>query len=681
MAGVGRSRDRRKEGKRASISKDPREEDAKSNPRIEAGDVLQIYRNGDLDTALSQCLEITTTKYKLSPPPLLSNLLGYLGMKAFLFAGEVQPELAERCAKVALESYGKATEYVPNCIETAASYGEAMSALKLYRSAEIELNRAMSIARPLDPAIHNILYGVGIPDKSTKNHRIAAAKEKLHRAIDINRNSICADSITDVLNIIGSEGPLSAVQSATTVATCFPHSARAQYLPAYVALKVAQGLRPDIDNTEILHCALSIMDKAANDFGCSLVIALFRAKLMVVFGDYGAAESECYRALCIDQPDDPKAHEIPFGSIKGEEYDDRICSVKRQIHRLLQSIVLFATRDWSLMTCETQGTIWSVRADVLRQHYHSISHALSEVISNAQNLIRAVEIQKNNQKEGNEIIKTIKKKLRSLPSDRSSNEVWHLYIIGFSLAFLPKFSLSSKKIQEMCSTLAKKSSFDYREIILPLTRSYQWLGLSHLVSEVLAEDANAMVNRKPSDITSIGEEDIGMKLSATLELKEKDVQFSDEVAGTSSYQMDSVQTFEPSLYKPPPDPPTISRQAIRYGYNALHKPAVGPNATTPINRLIEIVNEVNNFDPYKMELSHESYRRELAKIPKDQELCAACFFERFSIVTMTSGKTIHHYQTLHHTVGLKCNMCNARFIKDSDLDYHNRYHHQQQQQQ
>lgn len=590
MAGVGRSRDRRKEGKRASISKDPREEDAKSNPRIEAGDVLQIYRNGDLDTALSQCLEITTTKYKLSPPPLLSNLLGYLGMKAFLFAGEVQPELAERCAKVALESYGKATEYVPNCIETAASYGEAMSALKLYRSAEIELNRAMSIARPLDPAIHNILYGVDIPDKSTKNHRIAAAKEKLHRAIDINRNSICADSITDVLNIIGSEGPLSAVQSATTVATCFPHSARAQYLPAYVALKVAQGLRPDIDNTEILHCALSIMDKAANDFGCSLVIALFRAKLMVVFGDYGAAESECYRALCIDQPDDPKAHEIPFGSIKGEEYDDRICSVKRQIHRLLQSIVLFATRDWSLMTCETQGTIWSVRADVLRQHYHSISHALSEVISNAQSfvnshsswilmacphptckgigkfntifmfwehvikehlsslhavsapkicesmmeghqsldvigfakdsdqqvifyfknmedlfgtfildpfstsdLIRAVEIQKNNQKEGNEIIKTIKKKLRSLPSDRSSNEVWHLYIIGFSLAFLPKvhygaysyschgfilqFSLSSKKIQEMCSTLAKKSSFDYREIILPLTRSYQWVCL------------------------------------------------------------------------------------------------------------------------------------------------------------------------------------------------------------
>lgn len=38
-------------------------------------------------------------------------------------------------------------------------------------------------------------------------------------------------------------------------------------------------------------------------------------------------------------------------------------------------------------------------------------------------------------------------------------------------------------------------------------------------SEVLAEDANAMVNRKPSDITSIGEEDIGVKLSATLDLK------------------------------------------------------------------------------------------------------------------------------------------------------------------
>lgn len=120
----------------------------------------------------------------------------------------------------------------------------------------------------------------------------------------------------------------------------------------------------------------------------------------------------------------------------------------------------------------------------------------------------------------------------------------------------------------------------------------------------------------------------------------------------------------------------------------------------------QIVNEVNNFDPYKMELSHESYRRELAKIPKDQELCAACFFRKIFYChhDLRKGKLcyflnqkhaplilrknpnlllitqiIHHCQTIHQNAGTKCNLCNARFLKDSDLEFHRRYYHQQQQ--
>lgn len=85
--------------------------------------------------------------------------------------------------------------------------------------------------------------------------------------------------------------------------------------------------------------------------------------------------------------------------------------------------------------------------------------------------------------------------------------------------------------------------------------------------------------------------------------------------------------------------------------------------------------------------------------------CVICFFERYSTIAMASGKVsyvifwiinmhilfqeknpnlllitqiIHHCQTIHQNAGTKCNLCNARFLKDSDLEFHRRYYHQQQ---
>ncbi|XP_052135556.1 uncharacterized protein LOC127754129 [Oryza glaberrima] len=349
-------------------------------------------------------------------------------------------------------------------------------------------------------------------------------------------------------------------------------------------------------------------------------------------------------------------------------------------------------------------------------------------VEGAKEVADAAELQREKRKEGNDIIKAVKKKLRNLPSDRSSNE----------------FHVACKIIQEMCHKLLKSSCTDYREFVLPLLRFHRWRELKKCISQgeitsrpnitnkdiddifmngccspewnasleldsktdkqnkhttnlklsysdnlIAGEDKRSEVlveNANPSDLELIDVEDNGVKPSATLETKVKIGQFNDEIAGTSNYQ-NSVQDVpkilvpkisDPSLYKPPPDPRIVNQQATRYGYSALHRPAIGQSVVTPVNRLVEIVDAANKFDPYEVEHSHQSYRREQAKIPKDQELCVICFFERYSTIAMASGKIIHHCQTIHQNAGTKCNSCNARFLKDSDLEFHRRYYHQQQ---
>ncbi|EEE52330.1 hypothetical protein OsJ_34359 [Oryza sativa Japonica Group] len=528
--------DRGKEA-RASRSKRGQKED-EMRLRREAAEVLDLQRNGDLDMALDRAMSL----FNASP--------------------------------------------FPDCIETTTAHGESLSASKEYSLAESQFNRALSIARPLDPAIHNISYGVSLPEKASKSQRITAARERLQRAIDINNNACCEVDVERVLSIAKSSGVAYAVHRAAAVATTFPKSARAQFLPTYVALDLAKSIEPDADKEELRMSVVEPIEKA----------------------------------------DDPSSHDIPVGSTKGDEYDDRICFVKKQIHGLLQTLVLFARRDWSLITSEKQRMILSVRLDVLCEYYSKINRSLSKSLTDAHHfeVADAAELQREKRKEGNDIIKAVKKKLRNLPSDRSSNEL----------------SYSDNLI----------AGEDKR-------------------SEVLVENAN------PSDLELIDVEDNGVKPSATLETK-----------GTSNYQ-NSVQDVpkilvpkisDPSLYKPPPDPRIVNQQATRYGYSALHRPAIGQSVVTPVNRLVEIVDAANKFDPYEVEHSHQSYRREQAKIPKDQELCVICFFERYSTIAMASGKIIHHCQTIHQNAGTKCNLCNARFLKDSDLEFHRRYYHQQQ---
>uniref|UniRef100_A0A0E0BKJ6 Uncharacterized protein n=1 Tax=Oryza glumipatula TaxID=40148 RepID=A0A0E0BKJ6_9ORYZ len=544
-------------GKEARASRSKRgQKEDEMRLRTEAAEVLDLQRNGDLDMALDRAMSL----FNASPCPMIYNLVGDLNMKAFHSrAAKGSPEMS---LWIATDMYGSAAKAVPDCIETTTAHGESLSASKEY----IDVERVLSIAKS-----SGIAYAV---------HRAAA------------------------------------------VATTFPKSARAQFLPAYVALDLAKSIEPDADKEEVLQCALKIMDSAAKISDHSLVIALFRAGLMAVLHDYAAAEDECCRALAIEKADDPSSHDIPVGSTKGDEYDDRICFVKKQIHGLLQTLVLFARRDWSLITSEKQRMILSVRLDVLCEYYSKINRSLSKSLTDAHHfeVADAAELQREKRKEGNDIIKAVKKKLRNLPSDRSSNE----------------FHVACKIIQEMCHKLLKSSCTDYREFVLPLLRFHRWLSYSdNLIagedkrSEVLVENAN------PSDLELIDVEDNGVKPSATLETK-----------GTSNYQ-NSVQDVpkilvpkisDPSLYKPPPDPRIVNQQATRYGYSALHRPAIGQSVVTPVNRLVEIVDAANKFDPYEVEHSHQSYRREQAKIPKDQELCVICFFERYSTIAMASGK-------------------------------------------
>ena len=149
----------------------------------------------------------------------------------------------------------------------------------------------------------------------TAREKLKIAGEELRRHLHQINSSKEDNEIAQVLALTGSSRDDSALAAAAEVAKRFPFSARAQLLPVFMEVEMVRTLsRDDRKKMKILAWAVKSISDVAISFPSSLVIAIYRAKLLAVLGEYEAAERECNRALCIEEPVDPKLHDIPLGS-------------------------------------------------------------------------------------------------------------------------------------------------------------------------------------------------------------------------------------------------------------------------------------------------------------------------------------------------------------------------------
>jgi hypothetical protein len=170
------------------------------------------------------------------------------------------------------------------------------------------------------------------------------------------------------------------------VAKAFPNLARAQYLNPYMDLEFVRGLDASINRRALLRRRTLVMaERAAQAFPNSLAIASFHARLLILLGEYHAAERECHRALILKEHDDPQHDCIPPGSITGKNCCERLAS---QFHELLKMIQTLANHYWSSMSSERREVFLSVRLDALQDEYSKVDCSSSITMSDLQRFVK-----------------------------------------------------------------------------------------------------------------------------------------------------------------------------------------------------------------------------------------------------------------------------------------------------
>ncbi|KAF2911532.1 hypothetical protein DAI22_11g187100 [Oryza sativa Japonica Group] len=269
--------------------------------------------------------------------------------------------------------------------------------------AEQAYTSALAIPLPVDPALHNAAYGLHGRDRTTVNARVKDAREKANLAYGRFKKKVVDEWVAEMLQFLRGnllrknprasakeilkaqrDAMVEARKKAKSMVDAMPNSARAQCFHGLMDLNFVYLLDEAIDKRSALRrSTLAILDRAAERFPKSLVIASFRAKLLYILGDYDAAERDCRRGYTMKNPDDPADDCIPPGSIGGENKGDRLITHVSEFHELINKIVRTANLYWNSMTQEQRGEFLSVRFDELQEDYNKVdrsSFTMSDVL-------------------------------------------------------------------------------------------------------------------------------------------------------------------------------------------------------------------------------------------------------------------------------------------------------------
>ncbi|XP_052135069.1 uncharacterized protein LOC127753697 [Oryza glaberrima] len=368
--------------------------------REEAAGILRLHHEGGFSAAMARAVELGL---KHGGSALVLNLVGTLHQVNYTACrvmsccgggagsgreGSAEEEEEEEHKRAALSAFAAAAWLAPNCVDIAVSHAEMLSEVERYEEAYVELLRALGISDPADPAAHDVVYDV-CDGETTLAERLGKAKVRTHRAIDRLAELICArfipaESVRVLDGIkLGGDAAARARARAKHLATTYPFAPRAHLLRAHVDLERVRGLDPAIDKRRFLRRTLDMVQDTAYEFQRSLVVALFRAKLMFVLDQYDDAECECHRALAIESPFDPVVDDLPPGSVTGADYDARVCFVRNQLRTLIKKIIFSAAIYWRTLTSEDEDSLISVRVKPLIQLCNRTDKSSAKTITDA----------------------------------------------------------------------------------------------------------------------------------------------------------------------------------------------------------------------------------------------------------------------------------------------------------
>uniref|UniRef100_J3N9G2 DUF629 domain-containing protein n=1 Tax=Oryza brachyantha TaxID=4533 RepID=J3N9G2_ORYBR len=358
---------------------------------------MNLRCEGSATAAIAQAVKLGL---KHGDSALVLNLVGtlhqisYAACKfmAWSNAGSAAEESSEAAGhkSSALYAFSGAARLAPKCVSIAVSHAQMLIECERYDDAYDEIIRALTISKsdPVDPAENDVAYDLYDGD-TTRAERLQKAMVVARHAMErittvISEQFIPMESARVLDGIkLGGDATANARARAKHLAATYPFAPRVHVLRAFVDLERVRGFDPAIDKRRFLRRTLDMVHEAAETFPLSLVIALFRARLLFVLDQYDDAEHECRKAIALESPQDPKADDLPPGSVSGAEYDDRVSFVKNQLRTLMKKIILTAAIYLQILTSEEENSLMSVRTKPLIQSCDEIDKSSAKTITDA----------------------------------------------------------------------------------------------------------------------------------------------------------------------------------------------------------------------------------------------------------------------------------------------------------
>uniref|UniRef100_A0A0D9X4S6 Uncharacterized protein n=1 Tax=Leersia perrieri TaxID=77586 RepID=A0A0D9X4S6_9ORYZ len=372
------------------------EEEAKASAvREEARAAWLLDTEGRYDESLARGDELAAKHPGSAVAAHLAAVLHHHAFKLAFVAND-KPRI-DKHRDAALGHYIRARQLAPNCVEIAYRLASMRLLCDNDGEAQPDILRAIAIASPTDPAENNVQYDfVPTVAETTAKDRVENSLELAHQRcgyiVSYLRDEWIPNNVRSLLALSDKEGTAKAIKPARELAERYYYSARAQLTHAHINLEFAFNLDPEIDNRPFLNRVLRELNSVAGRFDDSLVLAMVRAKLLFVLGDYTAMSAEAIWAINMVDPADPGNEDVAPGSVPGENSQDRISYVRAEIGRLLKKLVSVAGYYWRCyLTREERDGFLFVGINSLHRHYVNVyqeNHEAANVISDALSFVK-----------------------------------------------------------------------------------------------------------------------------------------------------------------------------------------------------------------------------------------------------------------------------------------------------
>lgn len=317
----------------------------KIEAKLESGDEKEILH----------AVAVTKKLTQLFPQrPEAWNTSGHLLLLASKALRDRNSDMARKLLDECLCIRYKALELTPNCIYGWVQLLDLLEIMDLDERAFWELQKAIRLKDADDPKMHHL---IGLPnmDSPALTHRVNIAYDILsnHKARLWPKHMEFVCSVTDSDD---------RMKRASCLSEIYSKEFHSFYIQAHLTLLFVYDKFSDEHAAKsLIREALTAANEAANVHPTSVLICLFKAKVMFLLGDYAEADIECHRGLAIECPSDPNDDRIAFEHAiepEGHTYQERVSYVHEKLEKLLNSISCRLKEFWSTLRPCDKGKLW-----------------------------------------------------------------------------------------------------------------------------------------------------------------------------------------------------------------------------------------------------------------------------------------------------------------------------------